>query len=580
VTALRLLALVGLNGALIGVPMVTASLAALQLRVRHPALVAGSALVGLAVHGSVVFWSFYFLNGDGTYIAAALVLLELGGVAALVVRRGFGALRPLAELAAPATATLVFTVFVLSFGFLRGGIEAPVQVAEFRFLPGLPIDNAVPLKLSQAVDRDVRPLPDPLYSNWSPSDRPPLQSGIHLAATSLYGRERLDLEYTVVGALLQSLWVFGLWAFFAAARTARPLAATTTGAILLSGFTVLNGFYVWPKLLSAAYLLIVAAVFLTPESCRILSERGCAILVGLSVGGAMLSHSGALIPLLALVLFLLVRRQVPSWRFLAHFALAAVLVVGPWFTYQKLVNPPGDRVLRLQVAGRFDSEGRGSLLREIADHYREVGPRDTVANKLENLAEPFRGTRSTLTDLWQVAEHDLPGARGDRQLRDQALLGVRVNQTFRLVPALGLLILGPIVLGLVLLLRNPTASGGAREIDLRLEWSLLLFLGLTIAVWSLVLFGPRYTVLHQGSYLTPILAFVLCTAACWKLSPAATVGIVAVHCAAVLYLHKDLPVGAPLDFFPGGGSVVVLAFLSLAASLALLATGFSWRSLR
>ena len=122
--------------------MVTASLAALQLRVRHPALVAGSALVGLAVHGSLVFWSFYFLNGDGTTIAAALVFLELGGVAALVVWRGFGALRPLAELAAPATATLVF-VFVLSFRVPAWKCRGAGQGGQFRFLPGLPIDNAV-----------------------------------------------------------------------------------------------------------------------------------------------------------------------------------------------------------------------------------------------------------------------------------------------------------------------------------------------------------------------------------------------------------------------------------------------------
>ena len=63
----------------------------------------------------------------------------------------------------PAAGTLVFTLFVLSFGFVRGGMQDPVQAASFRFLPALPIDNAVPLILSQAVDSDVRPLPDPLY---------------------------------------------------------------------------------------------------------------------------------------------------------------------------------------------------------------------------------------------------------------------------------------------------------------------------------------------------------------------------------------------------------------------------------
>jgi hypothetical protein len=352
----------------------------------------------------------------------------------------------------------------------------------------------------------------------------------------------------------------------------------TTAAILFSGFTLLNSFYVWPKLLSAAYLLVVAAVFLTPARPTILSERGCSIVLGLSVGGAMLAHTGAIIPLLALALFLVVRRQVPTWRFLAHSALVAVVVLAPWTAYQRFVNPPGDKLLKLQVAGTPNIETRRSLLREIADHYRQVGVRESVANKLDNFTEPFRGVERAVDDGRRIVEGDLPGARSDRPTRDQAILDLRVNQTFRLVPALGMLLIGPILLGLTLLFRNPSVHGPATEVDMRLEWSLLFFLGLTIAVWSIVLFGPGYTALHQGSYLTPVLAFVLSAAACWKVSPAGTVGLVALQSAAVLYLYKDIPTGAPESLFAGGGlSMVALAVLSLVASVLVLATGFAQR---
>ena len=534
-----------------------------------------SAMGGLVLHGSIVFWAFYFLNGSGKYVAMTLVILEVAAIAAVLSREGLSAMRPMVALAVPAVATLVFTLFILSFGFVRGGSDDPVAAASSRFLPSLPIDNAIPLILSQAVDDDARPLPDPLYANWSSSDRPPLQSGIHLSTTSLLGRERAAIHYSVVSSLLQSFWVLGLWAFFASARTARPLAAVTTAAILFSGFTLLNTFYVWPKLLSAAYLLIVAAVFLTPASRAILAERGCAILVGLSIAGAMLAHFAAAIPLLALALFLLVRRQVPPRRFLALAVLVAAFVIAPWIAYQHLVNPPGDKLLKLQVAGIANIETRRSLLRELADHYRQVGVRDGVANKLDNLAEPFRGAESMVNDSRRIVESEAHGESSSRP-GDQAILDLRANQFFRLVPTLGLLLIGPILLGLILLLRSPSLPG--RDIDMQLAWSLVLFLSLTIVLWSIILFGPRYTVLHQGSYLIPILAFVLCTAACWNVSPAGTVGLVAFQSAAVLYLYKDIPVGAPESLFAGGGlAMAALAVLSLVASIAVLVIGFAGR---
>lgn len=570
-TALRLAGFVAVDGVLLAVPMLTACLVALRLSVRHPALLAGSALSGLAVHGTAVFWAFYFFDDRGRYVGVGLVLLELAAIVALLFQNGIASARPALVLALPAAATLCVALFVLSFGFVRGGTDVPVQAANSRFLPGLPIDNAIPLVLAEAVESDVRPLPDPLYANWSSSDRPPLQSGVYLSVASLFEPRQSELHYTAVGALLQSLWVVGIWAFFAAARTARGLAALATAAFLFSGFALLNTFYVWPKLLSAAYLLIVAAVFLTPGSRALLSERGSSIIVGLSVAGALQAHTGAIIPLLALALFVLVKRRVPSWRFLAPAVLVAALLVAPWTAYQKFVNPPGDKLLKLQVAGIPNIETRRSLLRELTDHYRQVGFRGALENKLDNLAEPFRGAGSTARDAWRVLERDANVGDTDQATRDAAVHDLRFNQTFRLLPALGLLALGPIVLALVLAFRIGAGRRPRRD-DATLEWSLALFLGLTIVLWALVLFGPNYTVLHQGSYLTPVLAFVLCAAAWWRVSPALTTGLVVLQSAAVLYLYKDIPTASPPEVFTGAGqSMTVLAVLSFLATIAMLA---------
>jgi hypothetical protein len=494
-------------------------------------------------------------------------------IVVVLVRDGLALARPLVSLALPATATLLAALVVLSFGFMRGGTETPVQTASNRFLPALPIDNAIPLILAQAVENDVRPLPDPLYENWSSSDRPPLQSGLYLGVAALLDPKETELHYTTVSALLQSLWLIGLWAFFVLARASRALAAVTAGAVLFSGFTLLNTFYVWPKLLSAAFLLIVAAVFLTPHGRDLLSERGSAVVTGLCVAGALLAHTGAIIPLLALALLMLLRRRLPSWRFVVTAAVVAAAVVAPWTGYQRFGNPPGDKLLKLQVAGTSNIETPRSLLEELSDNYRDVGVRGAVENKVDNVAEPFRGAWSTARSAWRILERDADLGGSDEAIRDRAVSNLRFNQTFRLLPAMGLLALGPIILGLLLAFR----IGAGRHLnwkDFALEWSLASFLALTIVLWAIALFGPNYTVLHQGSYLTPVLAFVLCTATWWRVSPAGTVGLVALQSAAVLYLYQDGPPDlAPPTFEDVNEPMLALLALALMATVAVIAAG-------
>jgi hypothetical protein len=559
--------------------MLTACMCALRLSVQHPTLLAGSALGGLALHGSIVFWAFYLFNSAGKYVGLALVVLEIGVVAALAVHHGLATFRPIARLATPAAMTLVFTLFILSYGFIHGGTKMPSDAASSRFIAGLPVDNAIPLILAKAVESDVRPLPDPLYVNWSASDRPPLQTGIYLSVISVVGHKNSALLYSVVSSVLQSLWVIGIWAFFAAARIVRALAALITGAVLLSGFTLLNALYVWPKLLSAAYLLIVAAVFLTSNGRELLKQRGCATVLGLTTGGALLAHTGAGIALIALAFTVLIRREAPSWQLILPAVLVAAAVVAPWTAYQKIIDPPGDKLLKLQVAGIPNIETKRSLSDEIIDHYRRIGTGQTVRNKLNNVAEPFRGVDNVARDGWRIAEGNAGIDGITRSERDAAIVDLRVNQFFRLVPALGLIALGPMLFVLVLvahklgvLRRGPTLDNPGDE------WSLVLFLALTILFWSLIMFGPNYTVIHQGTYLMPLIAFILCTSLWWAVGPAITAAVVVLQAAATLYLYKDIPLGARPDLFaagtglrPGGGtSMLALTVASLIATVALL----------
>jgi hypothetical protein len=108
VTALRLVALTGADGALLAIPMITACVFALWLQVRDPVLLAGSALGGLAIHGSLVYWAFYLFHDNGRYVGIALLALEIAAVVALLVSHGVVVIRPVGALAVPAVAALVF----------------------------------------------------------------------------------------------------------------------------------------------------------------------------------------------------------------------------------------------------------------------------------------------------------------------------------------------------------------------------------------------------------------------------------------------------------------------------------------
>jgi hypothetical protein len=576
VTALRLLAFVVVDGLVIATPMVAGSLLAVRLRVQHPLLVIGAAIGALAAHGSIVFWAYYVFPDAGRPLGIGLLALEVITAATILARNHAATARTLAMIAVPVALVGASALFALSLGFLHGGAGEPLPAAASRFLAGLPGDNTIPLTLAQAVERDARPLPDPLYANWSASDRPPLQTGIYLAATSIVRHESSELQYAVVGSLVQSLWILGLWGFLLGGRVNGALAAVTVGSVLFSGFVLMNTFYVWPKLLSAAFLLVVAAAFLSPRSDSILRERGCGVVLGLNVAGALLAHGGAMFALVALVLFIAASRRVPPWRVALPAATLIAALVGPWWAYQKIIDPPGDKLLKLNVAGIPDIETPKSFQRVLVDHYRAIGPRKTIDYKLENLAAPFSGSDRIVTDAWRVAESYAHVGGVTASERGAAIIDIRLQQFFRLVPALGLLSLGPVLVAVRWLVRRRRGRPSTDDL-VRLWVALLLFIALSLATWSLVMFGPGTTLLHQGTYLTPLLASVLCVISWWAIEPRLTIGLVGLQGLTTLYLYKDQPFNAPRGLFDGGlPSVAVLLAVSFSVIVALLIIAARW----
>ena len=85
----------------------------------------------------------------------------------------------------------------------------------------------------------------------------------------------------MVSVVLQQLWIVGLWALLLAMRVRKVTRALVMVTVLVSDLALLNGFFVWPKLLPAAMLLAAAALIVTPLWGELRRSRWGAVLVGL-----------------------------------------------------------------------------------------------------------------------------------------------------------------------------------------------------------------------------------------------------------------------------------------------------------
>ena len=119
---------------------------------------------------------------------------------------------------------------------------------------------------------------------------------------------------------------------------------------------------------------------------------------------------------------------------------------------------------------------------------------------------------------------------------------VRTDYFFYLVPTLGLMALGPIVFVVRWMNGRVYRTTEARRMEpdpvvARFCIDAAILLVVSYLIWVATLFGPKSTLLHQGSYLVPILAFVLGLVLLWLASPRLALAAVSASVAYQVYLY-------------------------------------------
>ena len=66
---------------------------------------------------------------------------------------------------------------------------------------------------------------------------------------------------------------------------------------------------------------------------------------------SLLAHGGTLFALIGLILILMIRQRGRFWKEALIVGSLTGLLYLPWIGYQKFRDPPGDRLLKFQLAG-------------------------------------------------------------------------------------------------------------------------------------------------------------------------------------------------------------------------------------
>jgi hypothetical protein len=439
---------------------------------------AGAGAVAAAAYG--VFWAYFAHAFLGRIAAGAL----LAGALGLALRPRAEPLPAEAKLAARLAALIGCASLALLHLF--PSLLSFDDLAANRFRERMPSDNVLPYDLASRLHDGLPPI-NPV-AQWQSSDRPPLQSGWELLTWGAGEVVALDARTAsgTAAVWFQLLWVPAAYGLLRTLGLRPTRAAGWTAALALTGFCVQHTTFTWPKLSSAALLLGAWAQWFAPPGGQ--RRRRDFALGAAGAALAWLSHGGAAFSLLALAPAVLRNLRGGEWRGWMLAALVFLATAAPWIAYQRLYEPPGNRLLKWHLAGAEapDPRGLGETLRAA---YGGLSWSELAAQKAANVGTLFAGNWRALGDF--SAEH----AKARRH--DEFFF------TFR---TLAWWLAGAALLVAALLLpRGRAALAGTAGH----QSALLLWCALTLALWCLLMFTPRSTVIHQGSLVVPLVLFLL-----------------------------------------------------------------------
>jgi len=444
-------------------------------------------LAALGLMGYLAFFVFRFSPAAGGVLATAVMLS--GGIGILwFLRRG--------DTVAPdpsasrlqsagwlwlATALLVLAIFGLA------EVNAGTWSPNSRFAPAAwASDNQLPQRVGQALANGEMEQVN-WMGPWRVSDRPPLAYGWHAIFVRTFeapwvpkdGLYLLHQHAWAVGILLNTLWAPVVLLLVRHWSRSPALAFGLVLLCLMSPFVLFSSGFAWPKLLAAAFGLLAAALLFDFGRDRRLPLRldtPAFLMAALLSVLALQSHGGAVFGILAMLILMPMLRGIPSWPAMGIALLLCGALLAPWMLYQKLVDPPGNALLKFAFAGTFGfGEEDMGVFETIRRSYSGLSLPAWLAGKGEGLKVLVVGGGSC-----GLHEVSLPGTSFDL---------FRIRDFFYVLPAMALLVAGAVAGALA-------PAGPRRVFPSPTPWLAWGLMSLLIAL----LVSPQCHVNHHQSY--------------------------------------------------------------------------------
>ncbi|RJU12628.1 hypothetical protein XcmpCFBP7700_01585 [Xanthomonas campestris] len=373
------------------------------------------------------------------------------------------------------------------------------------------------------------------------SDRPPLQSGLYL----LFFHSWLPhggLIYQALSTWAQALVLVPLLVL-AGTLPQRSQRTAIVFALALSPLVLLNGLFVWPKLFAATFCAIFHIALFGPSSIAKPTRWSMA---GLAAALAMLSHGGALFVLVGSTAAFLLLKRGQALPVLIKTGILAVAAYLPWVAYQRLIDPPGDRLLKWHFAGHVPvtQESFSHVLRAA---YADLGFGQWLAGRASNLNSLMHGSFSFFGDAFALFRNRSPAA-----------ITTVVDSSF-FYGAYSMWFASP----LWLLPCVAYALAKRRSLrPMRFPSDLGLATALSFLLWILVIYEPGQTIIHQGAYFSFLMSMLVILIMLAQCFPPALYAVVALNVAvAALAYVFDRP-------FDGTSSTIyICATLALTGGL-------------
>jgi hypothetical protein len=204
-------------------------------------------------------------------------------------------------------------------------------------------------------------------------------------------------------------------------------------------------------------------------------------------------------------------------------AASFVLTFLPWMLYQRLIDPPGDALVKRHVAGRKDSIPDQSALKVIIDAHLQTPAETLIFNRWSNVEklfgpDPLAPIRPFQAGVIQMAGHSATARQLSRKYRAETFF--HFSRTISIC-----------ALGAMLFIASIFQSTRPPDRE-RLLYG-IWFMG--VAFWCVVLFGPGITVNHAGALALNLTAYAACFLTLWRWSPTLA-SIVAAFVAAEQFL--------------------------------------------